>query len=58
MSMKTKDKGIKKFSKEEKLAILEEGKKNGIKKLWPNILFFRQRINISVRNSTYMAMKV
>jgi hypothetical protein len=29
--MKTTDKGIKKFSKEEKLAILEEGKRNGIK---------------------------
>ena len=26
MSMKTTDKGIKKFSKEEKLAILDEGK--------------------------------
>ena len=31
MSMRTTDKGIKKFSKEEKLAILEEGKRNGIK---------------------------
>jgi len=31
MSMKMTDKGIKKFSKEEKLAILEEGKRNGIK---------------------------
>lgn len=29
--MKTTDKGIKKFSKEEKLAILDEGKRNGIK---------------------------
>jgi hypothetical protein len=29
--MKTTDKGIKKISKEEKLAILEEGKRNGIK---------------------------
>jgi hypothetical protein len=30
MNMKTTDKGIKKFSKEEKLAILDEGKRNGI----------------------------
>lgn len=29
--MKTSDKGIKKFSKEEKMAILDERKRNGIK---------------------------
>ena len=32
MSMKTTDKGIKKFSKEEKLAILDEGKTRVFKK--------------------------
>ena len=40
MSMKTTNKGIKNFSKEEKLAILDEGKRNGIKVTLAKYSFF------------------
>jgi hypothetical protein len=40
MSMKPKDKGIKKFSKEENLAILVEGKRKGIKVTLAKYIFF------------------
>ena len=53
MSMKTTDKGIKKFSKEEKLAILDEGKRNGIKvtlakySLFPATYYYwRKKFNV------------
>ena len=53
MSLKTTNKGIKKFSKEEKLAILEEGKRNGIKvtlakySLFPATYYYwRKKFNV------------
>ncbi len=53
MSMKTTDKGIKKFSKEEKLAILDEGKRHGIKvtlakySLFPATYYYwRKKFNV------------
>ena len=54
MSMKVTYKSIKKFSKEEKLAILEEGKRNGIKmtlakySLFPETYYYwRKKFNVS-----------
>jgi hypothetical protein len=57
--MKTTDKGIKKFSKEEKLAIYwmkESGM--GLRSLYRSIAYFRRRIIIGERNSTFMQKKV
>jgi putative transposase len=53
MSTKTTDKGIKKFSKEEKFAVLDEGKRNGIKvtlakySLFPAMYhYWRKKFNV------------
>jgi len=57
MSMKPKDKGIKKFSKEENLAILVEGKRKGIKVTLAKYIFFQRRIITGSRKLMFMAKK-
>jgi hypothetical protein len=54
MSMKTTDKGIKKFSKEEKLAILEEGKRNDIKVTLAKYSLFPVTYYYCIRLSKYI----
>jgi hypothetical protein len=52
--MKTTDKGIKKFSKEEKLAILEEGKRNVIEVTLAKYSLFPVTYYYCIRLSKYI----
>ncbi len=57
MYIETTEKGMKKFSKEEKLRILEEAKTNGVKVTLAKSIFTRPHFTTGVRNLRSMAKK-